>query len=299
MDYIEHSPSEIEDNDFQQVAVPSNLLVLPDGCSRGEAIEHMSRGIPTNDYGLPLYYLRSDLLDLPAVCQMGYIDQGDLDAAGELLSYTDGYPTFRSGSPFWTQAPHEPREAYLLFQRFLDLAELEGIRLIDSLAREESVPLDLVRQHSLEFYWSSRARAFDLFVVAAEAKKREVRTRKTEDTHFTEAQNLLNAILLRFQQDKDLLEKMDGPELLEAFDKMVKIQRLSLGLTGQNASTTNKDMAPASSVEVILRQLTKNSGQADQTTDERQNRLALLMSDPDSAMQIQELIVRATGAGSR
>jgi hypothetical protein len=294
---IEHTPDQIEDADFKATAVPQNMLVLPERSSRGDAIEHMSRSIPTNEYGLPLFYIRSDLLDLPSICHQGYIIQEDADAAAELLSYQDGYPTFKSGSPFWTQMPHEPHSTYILFQRYLDLAELEGIRLIDTLARREGIPLDQIRQYFLEFFWSSRARSYDLFIVAAEAKKREVRTRKAENTHFEEAVALFDKINARLTEDK--LDELSGKELLDAIEQMVKIQRLSLGLTGQNASTTNKELhQPASSVEVIFRQLTKNAGRQQEGAETLQNRLALLMADEDTAMQVQELIVRATGAGA-
>lgn len=290
-----HTQEAIEDADFRQVAPPQNLMVLPERCTRGEVIEHLSRQIPQNEYGLPLFYVRSDLLDLNRHLHQGHISQDEADAAAELLTYQDGYPTFRSGSPFWVQMPHEPYPAYLLFQRYLDLAESEGIRLVDSLARAENVPLEQIREYFMEFFWSSRARAYDLFIVAAEQKRREVRTRKTENKHYEQAGTLLEGIVSRLTDDK--LDELDASELLDALEQMVKIQRLSLGLTGQSASTINRDLAPASSVEVILRQLTKNSGPQQEGAENLQNRLALLMQDESTAMQVQELIVKATSSG--
>lgn len=297
MTTVAFTQEEIENADFRQVAQPSQLLVLPNNCGRGDALVHMSRTIPSNEYGLPLYYIRSDMLDLPRIIHTGHVPQDVVDSAAELLSYDDGYPTLQSGSPYWSQMPHEPHQTYLLFQRYLDLAETEGIRLIDSLARLEHTPLDQVRQYFQEFYWSSRARAYDLFIVAADAKRREVRTRKTENSHYETAGKFLAQIAGLITEDK--LNEMDAKGLLDALESMVKIQRLSLGLTGQNASTVNRDMSPASSVEVILRQLTKNSGPEQEGAESFQSRLALLMTDEATAMQAQELIVRATGAGVR
>jgi hypothetical protein len=44
--------------------------------------------------------------------------------------------------------------------------------------------------------------------------------------------------------------------------------------------------------------VTKNAGRQQEGAETLQNRLALLMADEDTAMQVQELIVRATGAGA-
>lgn len=288
-----------EDNDFHAVAVPGDLLLLPTNCSRGEVISHLSRTIPANEYGLPLFYFRSDLLDLDKAVAYGHISQTESDGAVTPLGYADGFPTLQNGSPFWKRLPHEPQNTYMAFCRFLELAEEEGIRLLDSLAEQESLSIEQLREWSYEFYWSSRARAYDLFIVAADAKRRENRVRKSENRHYNKAGELLEKILLRFENEEDLVNQLSSKDLLDAFEQMVKIQRLSLGLTGANASTINKELsAPATSVEVILRQLTKNVGSGENAEDQA-NRLALLMSDENTALQIQELIVKATGAGDR
>lgn len=284
---------ERDDADFRAVVNPQNQLILPAQCTRGEALKFLSSGIPTNEFGLPIYYLRSDMLALDHICALGHTTRDEVDMAAEVLTYSDGYPAFGSGSPFWVKMPHEPLPSYILFQRFLELAEEEGIRLIDSLARMQAVSIEQVKEAYNEFYWAARARAYDLFIVAAEAKRKEAQTRKAERKHYDVAGKLLEDIVARFE-DPELIEKMDAKELLDAFETMVKIQRLSLGLTGQNASTINKDVGPASSVEVIMRNLTKNSGLSEASGDSIQTRLGIMMGDQDTAMMMQELIVRAT-----
>jgi hypothetical protein len=263
------TPDEIEDSDFRAVAIPSNTLLLPDNVTRGEAIEHMARTIPTNEYGLPLYYLRSDMLDLNLICHRGYTSQDEVDSSAEILSYQDGYPTFRSGSPFWTCMPHEPHSAFILFQAYLALDELEGIRLLDSLATQQVVELH---------------------------KKREVRIRKTENSHFNLAGGVIDSIVNRINNEPKLIEEMPADKLFDLLEQMAKLQRLSLGLTGAQSSSTNTELrTPGASVEVLIRQLTKNVGLTEQRADGFQARLATLMSDENTAMQMQELVIRATG----
>lgn len=285
----------MEESDFRLVTNPSNTILLPFGASRGERVAHLSRTIPTNDFGLPSFFIRTDLLDWSSIESEGHTTHDALQAAVEPLEYHDGYPTLRSGTPFWSRLPHEPHQDYILFQEFLELAETEGIRLLDSLATKQEVDLERIRELSLLYFWSSRARAYDLFIVAAEAKKRQVRTRKTESSHFEQSSAILDSVIARINDTPDLIQKMDATDLFNLFEQMVKIQRLSLGLTGANASTRNDIQAnPASTVEVILRTMTQNSGLSSQSADGFQNRLALLMADPATAMQAQELVIRAT-----
>lgn len=296
MDHLPvHTSSEVEEADFKQVANPTNTIILPLNSTHGEAIQHLSNTIPTNEYGLPLYYIRSDMVDWTSIDSYGYLDYDQLEVACEALQYTDGFPTLRSGSPFWSPLAHEPYDAHILFKQFLALDEITGIRLLDDLSTQENVPLDHVRELSLEYFWSARARSYDLFIVAAEAKRREVRTRKTEDSHFTLAGGILEKVVNRINNNPDLIEKMDAKDLFDLFEQMVKVQRLSLGLTGAQASTNNNmPMNPGSSVEFILRRLTKDVGLSGDAQGNIQERLKLLMSDEGTAMMAQELVIRAT-----
>ena len=290
-----HTREEVEDADFRQVANPSDIIVLPLNCTHGEAIQHFSRTIPTNEYGLPAYYIRSDFLDWTRIEAYGNISMSHVEAAAEVLSYEEGYPTQKTGSPWWLQLKHEPFDAYLLFQAFLELAEDEGIRLLDTLSIRQQVALERLQDLSKEYYWSARARAYDLFIVAAEAKKREHRTRRMENSHFNVAGGVLDAIIKRVNNEPDLIQKMDPKELFALFEQMVKVQRLSLGLTGQAASSTPQlPMSPGASVEVTLRQLTKNVGLSGQAQESIHDKLKLLMGDESTALMAQELVIKAT-----
>jgi hypothetical protein len=289
-----HTNEEVEDADFAIVARTHSTIVLPTPITQGSTIRHLSRTIPTNEYGLPLFYIRGDLIDWTSINAYGHIDQEAVEAAAEGLNYDHGYPTQQSGSPFWVQLAHEPFADYQLFKAYLDLSEQEGIRVLDTLAEMQQVALDRLQELALCYYWNVRARAYDLFIVAATAKKREARIRRTEDEHFTVAGGILDAIINRINAEPELIAKMEPDALIDMFEKMVKVQRLSLGLTGQAASTNVGMPNPGSTVEVILRQLTQNAGLSGNAQDGMQDRLALLMGDPDAAMKVQELIIRTT-----
>lgn len=285
---------EVEDADFRQVVNPSATFVLPQNATHGDAIQHFAISIPKNEYGLPLYIIRSDLLDWGRIDALGYATQDQLDLATEMLDYTDGYPVQKSGSPIWGQLTYEPFDGFKLFQSYLELVETEGIRLHDTLATEQNVPLKNIREMAKEYYWSLRARAYDLFVVAAEAKRREARIRRTESEHFTVAGGIINKVIQRINEEPELIKGMDAAELIDVFEKMAKVQRMSLGLVGQNASTNTPLNSPGGTVEFILRSLTQNSGLSNEAGQNMQDQLRAFMGDEATALQIQELIVRAT-----
>lgn len=268
----------------------SQRVLLPENCSKSDAIYILSKQIPQNNFGFPAFFYRSDLLPYDLAC----INQGDVESCIVDLLYTEGYPTLDNGTPFWEQLPHEPYSDYLLFRRFLEQAEDTGIRQLHLLAATERQPLDRCLQSAREYYWSVRAKAYDLFVVAAEQKKREHRIRKVENNHFDVSSKLFQNVLRKFEDD-DWVDALGPAEALEALERLIKIQRTSLGLNGVNASSTPKD-APGrgASVELIMRQLAKSSGLQAEENSDFNDQLQMLLSDPEAGAIAQELILKVT-----
>lgn len=273
---------------------PHNVqIALPVGASKPDAIYYLSQQIPTNEYGLPIFFYRSDLIPYSGPQDQSPITQEDLDLAAVPLTYQDGYPALANSTPFWSQLPNEPYEAFLVFERYLQQAEETGIRQLNLLANAEVQNLPHIVSLYREFYWSARARAYDMFIVAAESKRREHRIRRTENTHFVKAQTLLDQLLKRFEND-DWMEDLEPKDAISILETLVKIQRLSLGLTGAHSSSaTFAPPAPAgSSSELILRQMTKTLGLSDQGQQNFATALQGVLTDPEYAMQAQELIIR-------
>jgi hypothetical protein len=264
------------------------LTVLPEGCTRGEAIQTLSREIPLNQYGLPAYFIRSDLLSGLA---LGHVDQEEIDAASMGLFYTEGYPTLEDGRAFWNQLPHEDPRAFNYFQRYLEQAEEHGIRQLDVLGATESIDSNKLRQLYMEFYWSSRARAYDLFQVAAQERKRQLRIRSMENRHYDLAGKRMEELLRKFE-DEEWIEEVNAAEALELLMELAKLQRLSLGLTGQNASSLPKNALPeGASPQAIMEHLTKGTHLGEDQSDNFQAKLSALLNG-DGGMEIQDAIIR-------
>jgi hypothetical protein len=284
------APPALPSDESEFRADPKNdLIILPEGATRADAVYYASQRIPMNEFGLPTWFYRSDLIH-----DLGHLRQADLDSAAEGLFYPDGYPVTQYGSSFWQQLPHEPFTQFNYFSKFLEQAFILGIRQLDVLSGELGIDLPQLQQVYREFYWSSRARAYDLFITAAEAKKREYRIRSMENDHFIEAGGLLAKLKERFQgENGEWIEELSAKEAIEVMETLVKIQRLSVGLTGQHASSNvGQPGRVGASAEFILRQITKSAGMSDANSDQFQHKLQDLLADPEQGMKLQELIFR-------
>lgn len=270
------------------------VFVFPEGASKGDMVYELSSRIPQNEFGLPIFYLRSDLLPGGT-----HLSQAEVDVAAEGLFYYEGYPTTEKGGSFWNQLPHEPRELYELFQAYLDQAALIGVRQLDMLSADTGRALDDLSECAKCYYWSARARAYDMFIVAADRKKREFRLRKMEDTHFIQAEGLFSKLMERFRgENDDWIEELNAKEAVEVMETLVKIQRMSVGLTGQHASSTHKDALPGESSEAIMRQIAQRAAQGQKGSDSFGAQLDALLNG-DNGAEIQSMILQFTAPNNK
>jgi len=268
-------------------------IALPEGATRADAILEMSKGIPENQYGLPAFFYRSDMLPY----DLHSLTQADADACVVDLNYDEGYPTYKGGHIFWQQLPHEPLEDYLLFQRYIFQAEDKGLRQIHMLAHDQSVPMIRIQYLYHEYYWKARARAHDLFQVAADRKLRESRSRRLEDSHFRVAETLFQQ-LKPFMEDltPDSLQNLPLKEKLECLRLIINIQRVSSGLPQNgNAGFVAQNPDAAMDARQLMEDITKNaSGQADGLG--LGGGLLELLKDPSFALVAQGLVLKVRQA---
>jgi hypothetical protein len=272
-------------------------VILPQDCPRALAITYLSRQITLNEYQLPIFFYRSDLLpgDLSA------LTQADVDAASVDLDYTEGFPTYGSGKTWWHQLPHETFGDYLLFKRYLAQAEEVGLRQRELLAEEESVSSDKVDSLFQEYYWSWRSKAYDFFQVAADRKRREVRRTKTENSHFKTAEGMLNALITTVEEREGGLEKffanLTPKDALECMRLLINIQRVSLGLS-QNGNQGNERIDPLAGAggEELMKDITKNIRAAGEGGGISSN-LLILLQDPSFALRAQNLVLEVREGG--
>lgn len=270
------------------------VLVFSEDATKGDIIYAISERIPTNEFGLPQFFIRSDLISGT------HVSEDEIDAAAMGLFYHDGYPTLFSGSAFWNQLPHEPQQYFEYFQKFLDQAAEIGIRQLDLLAAHLGKHLYEISAIAKEFYWSSRARAYDMFIVAAEAKKRQHRIRNMENKHFMQADKLINELVARFQDDDDgdsWIEELTAKEALEALELLVKVQRLSVGLVGQQSSSTNREFVEGEGTESMIRKIASGAGASSQQSDKFAASLQKLL-EGDDGLTIQAAVLKLTASNT-
>ncbi len=269
------------------------LILLPEGATSADAVAHLQKSVPVNSYGLPTLFYRSDMLPYP----LSGLTADGAEQAAVYLNYDEGYPTY-GGKIFWYQLPHEPLDYFLLFQRYLAQAEEIGIRQLQKLAMDNSMSFDRVQAAFYEYAWAPRARAYDLFNIAAERKRKEIRARKMEDDHYTKAGSLLDKLTPQFEEP-DFFKNLTSKEAVEVLRLLINIQRVSSGLS-QNGNAGKTDFNPdgASSTSALMREITEKAGQETEGMGIDANMEALLR-DPNFAFEAQRLVIRVRrGAGS-
>lgn len=285
--------------------------------SSWQLIQQLTQMLPLNEFGLPDYIYRPDLLDHRHLSELmrkfhfgkrSLIDQSTinnnalqerragskeiqsmLDAASIALDYSRGYPVLPSGQLLWRKLDFEDDKCYSMFESFLLLG---GERQISDLFAYE---LDELKEISHLFYWNIRAKAFDLYQIAHHQKVKMQRLLTVEDNHYEIANKLL-ARVSSYLNDCDMNDETLTPEKgINMLEKLVKIQRISVGLPANGESKENNDDSRRSvkPFNVIMQQITQNSGERREQTDNFDE----LMDDPKLLEAAQEIILKRSGSG--
>lgn len=272
------------------------IIVFQEDASKGEIVQTISERIPQNEYGLPTFFIRSDLLS-------GYqLAEDEIDAAAVGLYYHEGYPTLPTGATFWNQLPHEPHTMFEWFQAYLDQAAEVGIRQLDALAVKLNTSLKELSDVAKEYYWSARARAYDMFIVAAEAKRRQHRIRSMENQHFVKAEKLFEEVMGRFVDDEDgdsWVEELTAKEAIEVLESLIKVQRMSVGLVGQHSSSTAQQFGEGEATESMIRKIAQDAGASSSTSDKFVSQLKNLLDNPEEGATIQAAVIKMTAPNNR
>lgn len=256
--------------------------------SRAILVQELSRQIPLNEYNLPNYIYRPDLIDPTTLTMLK--NQGKLDAVRQVVdssvvhvSWGQGFPTIEGDTPLWARLPFEPEDA---FRAFLTYAELQGVRGIHNVTHEDP---KLVGEWYHLYYWQYRARALDLFKAAHHHRLREHRILELEDNHWIEGQRIMkrlqNAIANKSEED---LQALDVDKLISSMERIAKIQRAAVRLPTNGASET--EVPKSTSVEVAIRQASE-----DGTPKRVDNDLDMqIFEDPDILNKAQDLIIKVS-----
>lgn len=296
---------------------------------KARTMQEINEAIPTNEYGLPEYMYRADMV--PNLSAMTVQTRNEhLEMAILDLDYRQGFPALADGEPFWGQLPCEPDEAYRAFIAYLDTPRAPGQRLGMLHAKNKSKdsgtnrythplgptntnqvpvrqlhllgtivgkPTSDLMECSYLFYWPQRVRAYDLFTIAIHKKRKEQRLMELEDDHYDMASSFIASARAQLEKMLDEPEECElkPKELIDLLSKMVQLQRISVGaspLGATNGKASGEGTIPQNAdLEVIMRTITQNSGVV-VNKDTSGDTTKLLLQDPEALHQAQELIIR-------
>lgn len=230
----------------------------------------------------------------------------EIRAAYVPLCYTEGFPTLE-GVPFWIQLTFEGPEAYRCFDMYLRQGT-KGARQIYTLMDNNDFPEGITNQDLHEFadlyFWSARAKSYDMFNAAHRRKERERRAISTEDEHYLLANRLMSiATCYLDEQEEELVEMMTPKMLLEFIKTSAQLQRISSGLPANGPSNTQRTVTEgvpqgeSTSLEVIMRSIAKESGHTIEaevidTSSVNRSKLQEILKDEDAIEMAQELVLK-------
>lgn len=292
--------------DIKKPPAPRSYKDLPRNL-RADVMRQLSAKLPTNALGLPEYIYRTDLI--PGTLfgdEIGPDERvGILEAASVSLDYLEGYPSMPNGTAFWAKLDFEPLQEYQLFMEYLGVIRQEDdsgrlsspVRTFEAVSRRTGRSEMELKDLAFLYYWQARVKAHDQFMVASFQKQREQRILLTEDSHFRKAKSMmlkLEAQLDGVLGDEDAMMDVKPERLLDMMERMMKMQRISLGLPANGGSTLKDEGPKHASLTRQIQEIAKNAGEESQVSDEGANVIDAMLLDPENLEQLQALIVRGT-----
>ena len=251
---------------------------------RADLMRELQAGIPQNEFNLPIYLYRADLLSHELVKEdpTSSVTADMIAAATTQVDYHHGYPTFRDGTPIWGNLNYEPREAYAAFLEYLDIP---GARALHSLI---AYPLELVNEYFYLYSWQARARACDMFRVAHHTRLKEQRLMTVEANQYIESERILKKVVAALDSlDPEALAGEGLGALTSAYDRLARVQRAAVGLS---ASGDGKTLPGGQSIELTFKQIAEKEGGRKHVDDDIASQI--LLDDPETLQHAQELILK-------
>lgn len=276
---------------------------------KGELFRLLNAQIPLNEYHIPEYIYRADLIppnlnDYPAKVRNQFCEAATLH-----ITFDHGYPAILETKPFWEQLPSEPYDAFNAFMVYLELPEKSNhqnpIRILPMIATLVGQPIEVVTEWCHMFYWHYRSRSYDLFIIACHRKQREQRIMSIEGKHFKQAEEYLEKVdkIIRTKLDLAInaigskdddgseLDDIKLKEVVDIFERLAKIQRISVGLPANGATQIDTGLRHAT-INDELKQVVKDSVGEATTATRRPAEMDKLLDNPEDLARIQDLITR-------
>jgi hypothetical protein len=253
-------------------------------------LEQLSKTIPLNPFGLPLFLYRPDFLDYTQFQAIPTVDeakglQQQLSTAMYPISYTQGFPAQADAMPIWAKFPWESNEGYSYFAEYL---EQRGVRSLHGMM---GVDLSEAYSYFVLDYWATRAKSFDLYQSAHLQRKRVDRILSTEDNHYEQAGKMMKRLKSRMESfTDDDWDNVDPKMAVDIFEKLSRVQRISAGLPANGATDPSKREV-ARTIDAAMVALTEDQKNAELGRQDSEE-IDLLRDRPDLVDAAQELILK-------
>lgn len=233
------------------------------------------------------------------------------------LVFDHGYPAMPNGMPFWHKMEFETGFAFAAFQMFLEIGDdgprqlfelannRELLQVAKSQAQRDLTTTELgfqLQEYFIVHYWHSRAKAYDLYKEAALRHQRLRKADKMEEKHFKIAGIILEKLEAYFGTE-EFMNEMTPKTAMDALAKLVAIQRVSVGLPASGPLSVQQQ-PQETSFEMIMRSIAQKQGAASEGigagfgagTSHTKQMIDQILTDPDSAKSIQEVIIKISTA---
>lgn len=231
------------------------------------------------------------------------------------LHYDEGFPAFDSGQAFWQRLSYEPPDAYLAFERYLQLsfggeandtnaAAASGTRALSSLvllmqpqlSDEQLLSLtNKYQEYYHVYYWGLRARAYDLFRVTQYRQQQEIRALETQDDHYIQSRKLRSRLTEYMDSEEDFWDLMTPKVAIDMFKQLTTLERISAGVPAAGPAVDSD--ARGQTFEVAFRTTAqKHAGESLRGDILNEDGVVLdkALEDPATIEILQELIIKGS-----
>lgn len=266
--------------------------------SNSQVLEQLNALLPLNKYGLPDYIYRADMIDhammLSAMQELKEDPrkevatkvQSMLQSALVYLDFSEGFPKFEE-EPLWKRLPYEPE---LAFQAFMAYIQLEGVRDLNDLVGYK--PADLMIWYHT-YLWAHRVKAYDMYLIVHHQRLKLRRALGMEDNHYQVAGEMIQTVLGKIRQGgDDFWAQLKPLQAATILDRMVKVQRMSVGLSAQGGSSVDQ-MPLIPTVQSMMEQVSEATESKDAEVKTVSDEI---MESPEALEHAQDLLLTMQGA---
>ena len=196
----------------------------------------------------------------------------------------------------------EPIAAFTLFIQYLGVVQREDdtgrltapVRTYSAAAELTGLTEYKIKELSLLYYWSQRAKAHDLFMVANFQKQKETRALLIEDGQFRKTSKWIKKAEKRLEEifsDEDELMEMKPKEVFLMLKDLMGMQRVSAGLPA-GGPAINQELSRNATVQTALKEIAANAGEEAKESSTEEASVESMLGNPEALLALQDMIIK-------